>query len=78
MERGDKILKNGIFAISTGQKLTEILQVNFFYFSAIYAKNVQSGRGRLRIFAVGIGLMSFLQFLLFDLLKQFTRTTLCT
>src|SRR6218665_2530567 len=30
MERGDKVLKNGIFAISTGQKLTEILQVNFF------------------------------------------------
>src|SRR6218665_4075171 len=50
MERGDKILRNGIFAISTGQKLTEILQVNFFYFSAIYAKNVRSGRGRLKIF----------------------------
>ena len=50
MERGDKVLKNGIFAISTGQKLTEILQVNFFYFSAIYAKNVRSGRGWLKNF----------------------------
>jgi len=41
MERGDKILKNGIFVISTCQKLTEILQVKFIYFSAIYANNVR-------------------------------------
>ena len=33
MDRGDKILKNGIFFISTGQKLKEILQVKIFFIS---------------------------------------------
>ena len=45
MDRGDKILKNGIFVISTGQKLTEILQVkNFLFLSHLCQK-----------FAVGMG-----------------------
>jgi len=49
MEREYKILRNGIFVISIGHKLTEILQVQT-YFSAIYVKNVRSGRGRLKTF----------------------------
>ena len=32
MERGDKILKNGILVISTSQKLTETLQIRNFLF----------------------------------------------
>jgi len=32
MKRADKILKNGIFIISIGQKLTEILQVKIVVF----------------------------------------------
>ena len=56
MERGDKILKNGIFVISTCQKLTEILQVKFIYFSAIYANNVRRDGVGWKIFAVGKGL----------------------
>jgi len=45
MERGDKILKNGIFAISTGQKLKEILQVKFFLFLPHLCQKCAVGTG---------------------------------
>jgi len=45
MERGDKSLKNGIFVISTGQKLTEILQVRIFLFLSHLCQKCAVGTG---------------------------------
>jgi len=45
MERGDKMLKNGILVISTGQKLTETLQVRNFLFLTHLCQKCAVGTG---------------------------------